>query len=300
MGIGSFLTIGTIGLGSKALLNTICSGVTINGLQHLLTALDETNRNGRGIITVSNHISVVDDPLVWGALPAGKCILTPRNMRWTLGASDIMFTNPVYGWFFRNGQVIETVRGAGVHQPALDIAVAKLNSGAWVHVFPEGKVNQESCKPDGQLLRFKWGVGRLIMSTIETPTIIPMYISGLHKVMPEPRRFKFLPRPGHHISITFGDPAAPTQRAEELVRMWRQSRPSLDALGETSPPHPVREVVSNLGGGLDTARLSGEVRKRAIDDLKDLDWTDEERARVDIVALLQQGVADLALASHRV
>lgn len=67
------------------------------------------------------------------------------------------------------------MRGAGVHQPALDIAVAKLNSGAWVchqtalaltnlrricqvHVFPEGKVNQESCKPDGQLLRFKWGV----------------------------------------------------------------------------------------------------------------------------------------------
>lgn len=117
--------------------------------------------------------------------------------------------------------------------------------------------------------------------------------------MPEPRRFKFLPRPGHHISITFGDPAALTQQTEELVRRWRQSRPSLDNLGETSPPHPVREAVSNLGGELDTARLSGEVRKKAIDDLKDLDWTDEERARVDIVALLQRGVANLALASHR-
>jgi hypothetical protein len=122
---------------------------------------------------------------------------------------------------------------------------------------------------------------------------------GFHKVMPEPRRFKFLPRPGHHITITFGDPAGLTQQAEELVRKWRQSRPTLDTLGETSPPHPVREVVSNLGGELDTARLSGEVRKEAIADLRDLDWTDEERARVGIVALLQQGVADLALTSHR-
>lgn len=117
--------------------------------------------------------------------------------------------------------------------------------------------------------------------------------------MPEPRRFKFLPRPGHHISIKFGDPAPLTQQAEELVRKWRQSRPTLDPLGETSPPHPVCEAVSNLGGELDTARLSGEVRKQAIADLRDLDWTDEERARVGIVALLQQGVADLALTSHR-
>ena len=51
MSIGSFLTLGTIGLGSKALLNTICSGVSINGLQHLLTALDEANRKDGGIIT---------------------------------------------------------------------------------------------------------------------------------------------------------------------------------------------------------------------------------------------------------
>lgn len=51
MSIGPLLTLGTIGLGSKALLNTICSGVTINGLQYLLTALDEANRKDRGIIT---------------------------------------------------------------------------------------------------------------------------------------------------------------------------------------------------------------------------------------------------------
>ncbi|KAH7334033.1 acyltransferase-domain-containing protein [Rhizoctonia solani] len=301
MNVGSRLTLATIGLCGRLFLNTACASVKIHGLQYLLTALDEAGRKDRGIITVANHISVVDDPLVWSALPVGRCILNPRNMRWTLGASDIMFTNPVYNWFFHNGQVIETVRGAGVHQPAVDTAVAKLNSGAWVHVFPEGKVNQESCQAGGKLLRFKWGVGRMIMSTTKVPVIIPMHISGLQKVMPEPRQFKFLPRPGHHISITFGDPAALTQQADELVQKWRSSRPSLQSLeisaGVSPPVHEA--VVSNLGGDLDTARLSGEVRKQAIDNLgKEIDWTDEERARVDIVALLQKGVADLALHAH--
>ncbi|KAL5638934.1 hypothetical protein ACGC1H_003337 [Rhizoctonia solani] len=301
MSIGTRLTLATVGLGSKLFLNTACASVKVHGLQHLLTALDETGRNDRGIITVSNHISVVDDPLIWGALPVWHCILNPRNMRWTLGASDIMFTNPVYNWFFRNGQVIETVRGAGVHQPAVDIAVAKLNSGAWVHVFPEGKVNQESCQSGGELLRFKWGVGRMAMSTTKTPVIIPMHIAGLQKVMPEPRRFKFLPRIGHHISITFGDPEALTQEVDDLVQRWRTSRPPIQSLElSAGVPPPVREaVVSNLGGDLDTARLSGEIRKQATDNLgEEIDWTDEEQARIDIVALLRKGVAGLTLNAH--
>jgi hypothetical protein len=57
--------------------------------------------------------------------------------------------------------------------------------------------------------------------------------------------------------------------------------------------------VSKLGGNLDTARLSGQVREKAIDDLeKEIDWTDEERARVNIVVLLQNSVAGLALDAH--
>ncbi|KAF8674600.1 Acyltransferase protein [Rhizoctonia solani] len=313
MSIGSRLTIATVALGSKFFLNTACASVKIHGLDHLLTALDEAGRKDRGIITgklcsesrINNSSSCkhhrVDDPVAWGALPTRHCILNPRNMRWTLGASDIMFTNPVYNWFFRNGQVIETVRGAGVHQPAVDIAVDRLNSGAWVHVFPEGKVNQGSCQPGGKLLRFKWGVGRMIMSTTKTPVIIPMNISGLEKVMPEPRRFKFLPRPGHHISITFGDPAALTQQVDRLVQEWRSSRPSIRSVEtSTNVPPLVRDtVVSELAGDVDTARLSGQVRKQAIDNLgKEIDWTDEEIARVSIVALLQDGVARLALDAH--
>ncbi|KAG8746472.1 hypothetical protein FRC10_004912 [Ceratobasidium sp. 414] len=133
------------------------------------------------------------------------------------------------------------------------------------------------------------------MSTTKTPTIIPMHLSGFHQVMPEPRRFKFIPRPGHHITITFGDPTNLTKEANKLVQKWRRDRPTLDII---APPPPVREAVENLGGELDTARLSGNVRRKATEDLKGIDWAGEERARADIVALLQRGVADLAR-THR-
>lgn len=113
-----------------------------------------------------------------------------------LTASDIMFTNPVLANFFASGQVIETIRGGGVFQPAIDRAVKLLQEGEWVsrlfsvvveyksrpytqiHIFPEGKVNQHKMNPPGGLFRFKWGIGRIIMDSEVMPEIIPMWLSG--------------------------------------------------------------------------------------------------------------------------
>ena len=85
-----------------------------------------------------------------------------------------MFTNPVFRQFFAWGQVLDTERGGGVFQPAVDEAVKLVQNGEWVssplgmrtiaqlelqlHIFPEGKVNQEKLNPPGGLIRFKWGV----------------------------------------------------------------------------------------------------------------------------------------------
>lgn len=33
-------------------------------------------------------------------------------------------------------KVIPTVRGAGIFQESVDIAIGKLNEGKWVHMFP--------------------------------------------------------------------------------------------------------------------------------------------------------------------
>ncbi|KAH9020321.1 hypothetical protein EDB85DRAFT_2153177 [Lactarius pseudohatsudake] len=67
------------------------------------------------------NIHGLNDPLTWGILPA--CMYLQFHMtRWTLGASDIMFTNP-------KG---ETFRGTGIYQPAIDTAIEKLHAGAWM------------------------------------------------------------------------------------------------------------------------------------------------------------------------
>ncbi|KAJ6539026.1 acyltransferase-domain-containing protein [Mycena capillaripes] len=192
----------------KAALSTICS-VSVQGLHHLEAALSTARTTG--LVTLANHISTLDDPLTWGVLPT-KYFLKSRTTRWTLGASDVMFTNPVFSAFFRSGQVLETVRGIGIYQPSVDAAIDKLNTGNWVHFFSEGKINQPNTYPqrDGvaHLPRFKWGVGRVLMEATTLPVIIPMWLTGFDTLMPEGRSFPFnyLPRPGTHLSVTFGEP----------------------------------------------------------------------------------------------
>ncbi|KAJ9102349.1 hypothetical protein QFC21_002749 [Naganishia friedmannii] len=129
---------------------------------------------------------------------------TSRHTRWTLG-----------------GQVIETVRGGGVFQPAIDDAIRKLDQGEWIHIFPEGKVNQPNLHPPGGMRRFKWGLSRMLMDAEEMPEVIPIWLSGFDDVMPDTRKYlRFLPRPGKSVSITIGQPI--TSKILPLVEGWKQ------------------------------------------------------------------------------
>lgn len=104
--------------------------------------------------------------------------------------------------------MLETFRGNGIFQAAIDTAIRKLNEGEWIHLFGEGKVNQTTSSEKHELLRFKWGVGRILMEAMKPPVIIPMWLEGFDKMMPEGRSapWKFLPRPGVKLSVTFGKP----------------------------------------------------------------------------------------------
>ncbi|KAI0739631.1 acyltransferase-domain-containing protein [Daedaleopsis nitida] len=223
MGFLSKVTVSVVGLWSKALLNSgFCSSVTVKGLDNLIHALEDGERdNGRGVVT--------NEPTVWGVLPA-RYYLNSRMTRWTLGASDIMFTNPVFSAFFRSGQVIETFRGKGIFQPAIDASIEKLNRGEWIHLFGEGKVNQYSSEvghPNaGRLLRFKWGIGRIMMEAQKPPVIIPMWLTGFDKLMPEGRPFpcKYLPKRDAKLSITFGKPIPATDIQDILATLVRERR----------------------------------------------------------------------------
>ncbi|PWN47666.1 acyltransferase-domain-containing protein [Violaceomyces palustris] len=224
------VTVHAVAAFSKALLKFGCSEVQINGLDNFVKVLADRKRmeEGRGLLTYCNHISVLDEPTIWGALP-WKMFRDERTTRWTLGASDVMFTNKFLSHFFNIGQVIETHRGGGIFQPAIDNAISKLEAGKWIHLFPEGYVNVSRTT---ELRRFKWGIGRMIMEAKKMPVVVPMWISGFDRMMPEPRPPpKLLPRLGAKVSITFGEPI--DVRISPLLEAFRRGQ-ALDLPGRLS------------------------------------------------------------------
>ncbi|KAG7114170.1 Lysophosphatidylcholine acyltransferase like protein [Verticillium longisporum] len=91
--LSSSVVMGLTGAISRAFLYGL-NDVQTEGLKPFLKLLDERQGGNRrqGLITVSNHISVLDDPVTWGVLPL-KYAFKPRNLRWGLGAHDICFKN---------------------------------------------------------------------------------------------------------------------------------------------------------------------------------------------------------------
>ncbi|KAJ3734422.1 acyltransferase-domain-containing protein [Lentinula guzmanii] len=260
MTLRSAATVSIIGLTCKAFLNSGLCKISVNGLQHLAQALENAHReHDRGIVTISNHISTLDDPVTWGILPVKYYLRSSRFTRWTLGASDIMFTNRVFSSFFRHGQVLETFRGKGIYQPAVENAIEKLNQGCWVHLFGEGKVNQPDTYQKDEnglatLPRFKWGVGRILSSTAHPPIVIPMWITGFDKLMPEGRAFpfKYFPRIGARLSVTFGGPLPldHIQSIQNRVSSGRQPEETqieLDARMRTEITTAVHQAILDLG-----------------------------------------------------
>ncbi|KAF9510490.1 hypothetical protein BS47DRAFT_1300139, partial [Hydnum rufescens UP504] len=291
----SVVVIPFIGLVSKA-----CLGVNSDERERarvLRRALREENRRGQGVLTRLIHeYTSLDEPLMWGCLPTRQ-YFDRRNMRWTLGASDIMFTNPcALSAFFCAGQVIETFRGKGVHQPAIDDAIRKLNAGEWIHMFPEGKVNQHTTNPTGR--------GRILMDTLSLPTIIPIWLSGFDALMPEPRAFpRFIPRlgPSKRISIVFGDPLSPDASLAALLAAHRrgEQQNTLRRL-EPNPPALSMPIKASGNSGAEV-RTGGEkqicettaVQHSTPSSADELDVRRELQLRMDVTQWMQDALDDL-------
>ncbi|RXG54178.1 Tafazzin [Armadillidium vulgare] len=134
-------------------------------------------------------------------------------MRWSLAAHDICFTNRLFNWFFSSGKCVPIVRGNGVYQKGMDFCVDRLNEGSWVHIFPEGKVNLTL-----EVMRLKWGVGRLIYDCKIPPVVLPFYHMGMEKVLPN--QTPYIPQIGKNVTVLVGEPIdfrsqLETLRAEE-------------------------------------------------------------------------------------
>ncbi|KAJ2356349.1 Lyso-phosphatidylcholine acyltransferase [Coemansia erecta] len=212
-----------------------------------LTDILEAKRS-RAVVTVANHQSTADDPIIWGLMPA-HLRWQPDHMRWTLGARELLYKNPLLNAIFALGQTIPTVRGAGIYQLAVEIGLHKLNENKWVHVFPEGKVNQEA-----QMLRFKWGVGRMIMEAERTPIVIPMFFSGTKQIMPLRQKVP-IPKPNPFKSTLYMKVGDAIDFAP-LVNEWKEARANLTSEKASQLDEQVRiAIVDQLWGSVDRLKV---------------------------------------------
>ncbi|KAJ1845737.1 Lyso-phosphatidylcholine acyltransferase [Coemansia sp. RSA 2703] len=191
---------------------------------HKLTNIVEDPLRSQPVITITNHESTMDDPVMWGILPL-RMRWQPKMVRWTLGAQELLYRNPASNAFFALGQTIPTVRGDGIYQLAVEIALRRLADNQWVHVFPEGRVNQGA-----EMLRFKWGVGRMVMESERVPIVIPMFIRGMREVLPLRQKVP-LPRPSPFTSVFYMRVGDPIDFTSEL-REWKQKRAFMSTIEE--------------------------------------------------------------------
>ncbi|KAL1211730.1 N-acylphosphatidylethanolamine synthase [Cardamine amara subsp. amara] len=173
--------------------------VQVYGLEKLHDALLNRPQN-KPLVTVSNHVASVDDPFVIASLLPPKLLLDARNLRWTLCATDRCFKNPVTSAFFRSVKVLPVSRGEGIYQKGMDIAISKLNSGGWVHIFPEGSRSRDGGKTMGSAKR---GIGRLILDADTLPMVVPFVHTGMQDIMPVGAT---VPRIGKTVTVIIGDP----------------------------------------------------------------------------------------------
>ncbi|KAF4123297.1 monolysocardiolipin acyltransferase [Geosmithia morbida] len=92
--LASVAVMSTVGAASRGFLYGL-NNIETTGLDKFLELLDQRKAvdiRPRGLLTVCNHVGVLDDPIIWGVLPF-RYSLDPENLRWSLGAHDICFKN---------------------------------------------------------------------------------------------------------------------------------------------------------------------------------------------------------------
>ncbi len=291
------------------------------GQDRLLACIEEHQRTGRGLITVSNHVSLFDDPLVLLAMlgirapsedtkcwystacadnfnPRGNSMgaritryfsevsnivfLSRAHKR---GDRDVMEHDPVQetmecfdqrlsGMVERRAsslgmdqqayvQSFLTPWGRGVspsriqtfNQPGLLQACIRVDSGDWVHFFPEGGRSR-----DMHLRPARPGVGKALFHAGEA-RVVPFCFYGTQDIMPVGSRF---PLPGKTVHVKVGDPideadlASLRRRPESIDTYQAMSDLAMDHVAQLRPD----VLASYLGQEQATRLLLEEAQMR--------------------------------------
>ncbi|WP_052411173.1 lysophospholipid acyltransferase family protein [Streptomyces sp. NRRL S-118] len=109
--------------------------------------------------------------------------------------------------FFKATGMIPMDRSGGpAAEEAIAVAVAALEDGKVVGIFPEG-----TRSPDGRLYRGRTGVGRLVVAS--RAPVVPVAVIGTDRILPPG---KWLPRVGQ-ATIRFGRPMEFTESSSRAI-----------------------------------------------------------------------------------
>lgn len=113
-------------LKTKLLINLLYKP-HVHNIEKLDAAMAKARAEKRSILTVMNHMSVVDDPSFYALLPF-RFHTDVDTIRWGFGAHNICFSNQTLSWFFNLGKILGTRRfGAGPYQGSIDAAIRILS-----------------------------------------------------------------------------------------------------------------------------------------------------------------------------
>lgn len=257
-GLGTSLIIGTVGTFSKIVMKAL--NTVHEYRMELLFNFIEYRDKSQGLLTFSNHQSVLDDPILLAAILPNRILLNPQLMRWGLCSLDICFQNSLVGRTLRLGKAIPIQRRGGIAQPFLRTASGKLSNGDWVHIYPEGRTRQIG------MGYAKRGVGKLLAMTYEArrglPIVLPMYHEGVEQILPQSPETNNLksafPKLGKQMFIMTGEPL-------DLTHIFQRLMPDCIAAGGTAtdPPPCIRlyeEVADAMG--VTMRLLRAEMRRK--------------------------------------
>ena len=258
-----YINIGIVATFFTIILRVI-NRLTVYGKKGLMKLVYHRPK-GKGLLTVSNHMSVMDDPGLWSAmLPWYR--IRPDQMRWSVCTDDVFFClNGKMAPVFGGGNAVPLDRTGSLEQPLFKRFHEKLDSGSWCHIFAEGRVWQSWRFDRNQtnVGKFKFGVGKLVAHCKESPIVVPVYHRGMDQIVPEKRLtgkarikrpsvpYTVVPKTGKKVFMHIGQPLDFTQELNDfnskypgMLDQWGSTAESLELY--QSIANRIREAVVAL------------------------------------------------------
>ncbi|HVH22054.1 MAG TPA: lysophospholipid acyltransferase family protein [Pseudonocardia sp.] len=146
-----------------------------------------------GVLLVANHVSHLDP--IFSGLAVDKAGRVPRFL-----AKHSLWRVPLLRQALLGSEQIPVYRNSADAQQSLRDAVAALENGRAVIIYPEGTITRD---PDGWPMQGRTGAARLALST--TVAVVPMVHWGTREVL-DGYRGRFRPLPRKPITVRCGAP----------------------------------------------------------------------------------------------